>query len=192
MIVVPITSGGRRDTLDPAQIQWKKLTPDSIPYLVIQGAGPTNPLGHIKLMCPNEYDVYLHDTPQREKFSDAVRDYSHGCVRVMGATELADSLLGIAVVDTSRMDSLLTSGQWRRLRLPEPIPVHFLYWTAYADSGAPVGFRPDLYGIDARLDSTLKDRSIPFELNRGVSMSPFWVAARAKVAAAAAAKTARR
>src|SRR5262249_41125890 len=135
-----------------------------------------NPLGHIKLMCPNEYDVYLHDTPQREKFADAARAYSHGCVRVLGAVELADSLLGLAPADTTRLDTLIAGGQWRRLRMPHTVPVHFMYWTAWADSGG-INFRPDLYGLDARLDRALRDRSAPFELNPGVSLSPFWILA---------------
>ena len=73
-------------------------------------------------MCPNEYDVYLHDTPARAKFSDAVRDYSHGCVRLENAIELADSLLGAMPSDTMRIDSLVGSGLWRRVRLPERSP----------------------------------------------------------------------
>jgi len=172
-----------RDTLDPATIEWAKMNRDSFPYLVIQSSGPENPLGRIKLMCPNEYDIYLHDTPQRERFADAARDYSHGCVRVSDAMELADSLLGQAVADTTRLDTLAAAGAWRRIRLPQRVPVHFLYWTAWVDSGGAVNFRPDLYGLDQRLDHAMRDRSAPFVLNPAVSISPYWLAAKARAEA---------
>lgn len=178
--MVVTTLGVPRDTLDAAGIPWSTLGPDSFPYLVVQSAGPENPLGRIKLMCPNEYDVYLHDTPQRDRFADAARDYSHGCVRVAEAFELADSLLGLAVADTTRLDTLTATGQWRRIRFPQRVPVHFLYWTAWADSGGAVNFRPDLYGLDQRLDRALRDRGAPFALNPGVSLSPYWLAAKAR------------
>lgn len=181
--VVVTTLEVPRDTLDPAEIRWKELKPDSFPYLVVQSAGAENPLGRIKLMCPNEYDVYLHDTPQRERFADAARDYSHGCVRVAEAIELADSLLGKVVADTTRLDTLTAGGQWRRIRLPQRVPVHFLYWTAWADSGGAVNFRSDLYGLDQRLDHALRERSAPFALNPGVSVSPYWLAAKARAEA---------
>lgn len=180
------TLGTQRDTLDSKEIEeieWSKLYPDSFPYLVVQSAGPENPLGRIKLMCPNEYDIYLHDTPQRERFIDAARDYSHGCVRVSEAIELADSLLGLAVADTMHLDSLTASGQWRRIRFPQRMPVHFLYWTAWADSGGAVNFRPDIYGLDQRLDRALRDRGAPFALNPGVTLSPYWLAAKARAEA---------
>jgi murein L,D-transpeptidase YcbB/YkuD len=81
MFVVSINSA-KRDTVDPKSVPWEMAGSDSFMYLVIQSAGNDNPLGRVKLMCPNEYDVYLHDTPQRSRFGVATRDYSHGCVRV--------------------------------------------------------------------------------------------------------------
>jgi murein L,D-transpeptidase YcbB/YkuD len=179
----------KRDTVRPETVPWKDAGSDSFPYLVIQDAGPENPLGQIKLMCPNEYDVYLHDTPARAKFSDAVRDYSHGCVRLENAIELADSLLGAMPSDTMRIDSLVGSGLWRRVRLPEPIPVHFLYWTVWVDEAGRLHFRDDVYGLDQRLDEALRSRSTDrFVLNPDVQVSAFWLAAEAKAREAAEAR----
>jgi len=181
-----------RDTIDPATVPWEKADTDSFLYLVIQDAGPENPLGRLKMMCPNEYDVYLHDTPTRDKFGVAVRDFSHGCVRVAQAEELADSLLGAMPGDTMTIEAQLLDPRWRRLRLPRWTPVHFLYWTAWVDSGGPVQFRDDLYGIDARVDSALTiGPPDSLKLNRGVELSPFWVAAEAAAARDAAARAAR-
>jgi murein L,D-transpeptidase YcbB/YkuD len=182
MHVISIASASR-DTVDPAQVPWKDAASDSFLYLVVQDAGPENPLGHIKLMCPNEYDVYLHDTPQRSRFSVAVRDYSHGCVRVEHAVELADSLVAWTSGDSSRVDSLVAKGNWMRVRLKRSIPVHFLYWTAWVDPSGKMCFREDVYGLDQRMDDALRRNEVAsFALNPGVSVSAFWLAAQAKLA----------
>ena len=182
----------KRDTVDPRQVPWKDAGSDSFLYLVVQDAGPDNPLGQIKLMCPNEYDVYLHDTSMRSRFTVAVRDYSHGCVRVEHAVELADSLLGVAPGDSSALDSLVASGAWRRVRLPESVPVHFLYWTAWIDANGRLHYRDDVYGLDERLDQALRTRALSeFALNPGVEISPFWAAAEARARAAALKRTKR-
>lgn len=173
--------GDRAASLDPATIPWKDAAADTFRWFVIADAGPENPLGRIKFMCPNEYDVYLHDSPQRERFGVSSRDFSHGCVRVAEPEALADSLLGPLPGDTANVAGLLADGQWRRLRLARPIPVHFLYWTAWVDDSARVQFRDDLYGLDARLDSALVARNWDtFQLNPGVSLSPLWMEAQAR------------
>lgn len=179
-----VTRLARGDTLDPALVEWKQVRVDSFPYLVVQRAGPDNPLGQIKLMCPNEYDVYLHDTPRRDRFVDAVRDYSHGCVRLSGAVELADSLLELAPADSARLTALIATGRWGRIHLPHAVPVHFLYWTAWADSGGAVHWRDDLYGVDDRLAHALRDHGgPPFALNPNVGISQFWMADQQRRAA---------
>ena len=191
MHVYSMTSA-TRDTLDPHKVPWKDATSDSFPYLVIQDAGPDNPLGSIKLMCPNEYDVYLHDTPARSRFSVAVRDYSHGCVRVEHAVELADSLLGAAPTDTLPLDTLIARGGWRRVRIPDPVPVHFLYWTAWVDSVGRMNYRDDVYGLDQRLDQALQSRKTHgLVLNPDVGVSALWLAAETRLREAAARSKAR-
>ena len=185
MYVVSIADA-KRDTIDPKTVPWKEAVSDSFPYLIIQRAGPDNPLGQVKLMCPNEYDVYLHDSPQRSRFGVAVRDYSHGCVRVEEAVELADSLLAPVLADSVRVDSLVARGAWRRVRLPRPVPVHFLYWTAWADSAGRVSYRDDVYGLEERLDAALRTRTPRLLiLNPKVEMSPYWLAAESRAREAA-------
>jgi murein L,D-transpeptidase YcbB/YkuD len=185
MHVISIATA-QRDTVDPAVVPWKDAASDTFMYLIVQEAGPENPLGRLKIICPNEYDVYLHDTPQRGRFTVAVRDYSHGCVRVEEVAELADSLLGRAPDGTSPLDTLLLLPTWKRVRLPYQMPVHFLYWTAWVDDAGAVHFRDDIYGLDQRLDEALQKRTTAeFVLNPGVEMSPFWLAAEARAKAAA-------
>jgi murein L,D-transpeptidase YcbB/YkuD len=179
MRVVPMSRARRDTSVAVESVPWNQAASDSFPYLVIQDAGPDNPLGRIKFMCPNEYDVYLHDTPMRDRFGVAVRDFSHGCVRVAQAEELADSLMAGSPADTARFADLLADSTWRRMRLPRSMPVHFLYWTAWVDDSGRVQFRDDVYGLDRRLGEALRSGSTAaFELNPDVAMSPLWVAAQ--------------
>ena len=163
-------------------VDWTTVEDDTFPYLVIQDPGDENPLGRIKLMCPNPHDVYLHDTPLKGYFSAAARAYSHGCVRVEKAREIADWLLardtlletqGLLGLRTPRVpdlrDSLaaaIESLATRTVGLKHRVPVHFLYWTAWVDSSGAVQFRDDLYGIDHRLDQALRTGEVAgFVLN---------------------------
>jgi L,D-transpeptidase YcbB len=176
--------GDRAAALDPKTIPWKNAASDSFPYLVVEDANPDNPLGRIKFMCPNEYDVYLHDSPAQNYFGAAARDFSHGCVRVAQPLLLADSLLGLAPGDTSAVERLFADGEWKRISLRKPMPVHFFYWTAWVDDSSHAQFRDDLYGLDSRLDSALiAGNWRTFQLNPGVSISPQWLAAQAKALA---------
>jgi murein L,D-transpeptidase YcbB/YkuD len=142
--------------VSPDEPDWTRLWEDDFPYLVIQDPGTDNPLGTIKFMCPNEYDVYLHDSNAPGLFSNPRRAYSHGCVRVGRPHDLARYALG----DTSATlrlirDSLMVTKEHRLLRLDRAVPVHVLYQTAWVDTGGRVQFRHDLYGYDAQLDSFL-------------------------------------
>ncbi|MBE7202542.1 MAG: L,D-transpeptidase family protein, partial [Parafilimonas terrae] len=111
-----------------------------------QPPGERNALGFIKFMFPNQHAVYLHDTPNRSLFSASKRDFSHGCVRVDDPFRLAD----VVLPDWSqeRLKKLIGKGE-RTIRLPEKLPVHLAYFTAYVDDGGAYRTLPDLYGYDA-------------------------------------------
>ena len=117
-----------------------------------QDPGPDNPLGRIKIALPNEYDVYLHDTPAGHLFGAQERDFSHGCIRVEKPLELASLLLR----GRKRLQQALASGKNQWIPLPAKVPVHILYWTAWVDDDGVVQFRNDVYGHDARLDRALR------------------------------------
>jgi murein L,D-transpeptidase YcbB/YkuD len=105
--------------------------------------GPWNALGTVMLDMPNPFDVYLHDTPLRNLFALPQRALSHGCVRVEAVRDLAAALLGAPLP--------APGGSTRGLPLAAPMPVYFLYQTAFAEADATVVFRDDIYGRDARL-----------------------------------------
>jgi murein L,D-transpeptidase YcbB/YkuD len=138
--------------VDPAAIDFSRYTAADFPYLFRQDAGPANALGRIKLMLPNPYSVYLHDTPTRGLFAKEVRLFSHGCVRIEDAVGLAELVLG----DTARwnratLQEAIDTGITRTIRLARPVPVFVLYWTAAVDLDGTLHFYRDVYDRDARV-----------------------------------------
>jgi L,D-transpeptidase YcbB len=143
--------------IDPGGVDWKSLSARSFPYRFRQEPGNKNALGRIKFMFPNWYNVYLHDTPLRELFLPARRDFSSGCIRIERPFDLAyyllrsDSRWSREAVNAAAAIDVETT-----VPLPEPIPVHILYWTSWADDGA-VEFREDIYGRDPGLAAALAE-----------------------------------
>ena len=119
------------------------------PYSARQMPGPTNPLGNVKFIFPNRHNIYLHDSPMRELFDHQQRAYSHGCVRVQGAHDLARSLLENEGVD---FDGLVaaTSGTPDEVHvyLLEKIPVQITYQTVLHGKNGKIEFLNDIYGRD--------------------------------------------
>ena len=124
---------------------------------VRQKPGPTNALGLVKLMFPNEYNVYLHSTPAPQLFSQTRRDFSHGCIRVEKPAELAAWVLRDKPDwSVERAQAAMTSGKDNlQVNLTNPIPVLILYGTAVADPDGQVRFLDDIYGYDDELKAAL-------------------------------------
>lgn len=108
-----------------------------------QRPGPGNALGQMKLVMPNPYKVYLHDTPNKALFEQPVRAFSHGCVRVDQALGLAATLLG------RQIDGEVKHGSTVTLPLGDPLPVYIVYFTADLGASGMVEFHEDIYGRDA-------------------------------------------
>lgn len=121
-----------------------------------QKPGPDNPLGRVKFMFPNEHNIYLHDTPAGNLFESTDRGFSHGCIRLEKPFELADYVLrGSGDWPPERIRRVVESGERTEIPLPEKLPVHLTYFTAWTDSEGRTHFRPDLYGHDGRLAQAL-------------------------------------
>lgn len=134
-----------------AGIDWRKVRPDHLPYQIEQAPGPNNALGRYMLDSPNDFDVYMHDTPNKKLFTLSDREASNGCVRVEEIATLARMVLNQDGQNEEALDGALASPQTQNLALSRPLPVYMLYWTAIAGSDGTVGFRPDLYNRDAAL-----------------------------------------
>jgi len=132
------------------------------PRRLRQAPGPKNPLGRVKFNMPNPFGVYLHDTPNKDKFRLGARSLSHGCVRVGSAPTLAAALLGdMPEWDEARRKKALSDWNTRSVELRSPVPVHLVYATAWRAADGSVQFREDIYDSDAQLVRDLaKPRSI--------------------------------
>ena len=126
-----------------------------------QRAGADNPLGQVKFMFPNDFDIYLHDTPADHLFKQEERDFSHGCIRLERPLDLARYLLqGDPDWTPEKLQEAIVSGETRSVTLQKPLPVHILYFTAWVDEDGTVQLRRDVYGHDAKLAAALADEPI--------------------------------
>ncbi len=129
---------------------------------VRQRPGPGNALGKLKVHLRDTPEIYLHDTPSHGLFARDRRALSHGCVRLEKPLELAALLLGGDEARShQRIADALTQVDERWLALPRPVPVHLVYFTAWADDAGGVQFRPDLYGRDQPLLAALERPAKP-------------------------------
>jgi murein L,D-transpeptidase YcbB/YkuD len=127
---------------------------------VVQPAGLKNALGAVKILFPNKYSVYIHDTPAKTLFNADLRAASHGCVRCQEPLEVAAYLLQLDSIGIS-YDSLKAIKdrkiQTRTFRLKKPVPVYFRYFTAEADQNGNLRFYADVYNRDrAMIDFIFK------------------------------------
>lgn len=114
-----------------------------------QKPGPNNALGRMKLVMPNSYSVYLHDTPAQSLFDRDVRAFSHGCVRVGDALGLAASLLSATPGwDRKRVDAAVAAGKTETVTLAAPVPVYVTYFTAEPGKDGSIRYFPDIYKRD--------------------------------------------
>jgi L,D-transpeptidase YcbB len=134
------------------------------PTRIRQKPGPGNSLGVLKVHLDNSPEIYLHDTPGRHRFALARRALSHGCIRLEKPLDLALALLGGEPDETrQRVDEILAGGKEKWLRLPERVPVHLVYFTAWADEEGTVHFRPDIYKRDPALFALFEKPAGPAE-----------------------------
>lgn len=112
-----------------------------------QTAGPDNALGLVKYMFPNDYAVYLHDTPADQLFEEADRAFSHGCIRLEHPAEFGAWVLGPQGWDESRVREAMTTGGRERVNLEDEIPVFIVYLPVWADKDGAVHFAPDVYDL---------------------------------------------
>lgn len=148
---------GEAAAIDPATVDWTALGPKSFPYRFVQRPGPLNALGQVKFMFPNRFSVYLHDTPSRGLFAQNVRTFSSGCIRLERPLELLDHLFRDSPQWTpAALRSALDTKREQTIRLPDLVPVHLQYWTAWAEDDGTIHFRRDIYGRDARLEKALE------------------------------------
>lgn len=135
---------------DPYSVDWSAVGSRDFRWSISQSPGRGNALGRVKFMFPNDFAIYLHDTPSRSLFQRDVRAFSHGCVRVEKPLEFAYELLrGQEADPQAAFDGWLATGRERRVDLTSHVPVHLTYRTAWVDEAGLDQFRQDIYGRDS-------------------------------------------
>ena len=159
---ITVLRGWRKDgpKIDPQTVDWATITPKNLLYRFRQEPGLLNPLGSIKFMLPNKFDVYLHDTPARSLFSKPVRTFSHGCIRIEKPIELAAYVLRNDPGWTrEKLLAALKRGKEQTVRISHPVNTCFIYLTAWVDEKGTLQFRNDIYGRDKLFDEALRRRT---------------------------------
>lgn len=148
--IVALDSSGR--PVNPRKIKWSLYPGQNFPYTLRQNPGKDNALGRIKIMFPNEYFVYLHDTPHKELFSQEDRTFSSGCIRIEKPFELAELLLADPLKwNLSSLMKVVSSSKTKTLYLPRTVTVLLLYWTVEVDEEGIVYFKKDPYNRDTKV-----------------------------------------
>lgn len=137
----------RGNQLQAHQINW--YSDEAVNYMFKQDPGEFNSLGSIRINFPSAHGVYMHDTPSKNLFGEDFRFHSSGCVRVQNVRELVAWLLS----DTSgwsrqEIDQVIRSGERRDARIARPVPLYWVYVTAWATPDGVVQFRDDIYNRD--------------------------------------------
>jgi len=143
-----IDASGRE--VNPNSVNWSRYGAGRLPpYQLRQDPGDDNALGLVKIMFPNKYSVYLHDTPTKALFEKDERTFSSGCIRVQKAFELAELVLNDPVQwNQATMAEVVKAKAMKTVNLAKPVPVLLLYWTAQPSPDGQVLFRNDVYGRD--------------------------------------------
>ncbi|MEA3467258.1 MAG: L,D-transpeptidase family protein [Thermodesulfobacteriota bacterium] len=145
--------------LDPAAIDWSQVSKQNMnKYRVRQDPGPNNALGTLKIIFPNKYHVYLHDTPAHSLFKQKKRAFSHGCIRMARPAEMAAWVLGGEKNgwDLARIKKIIAERKRHIEVLDQPVPIYILYRTTYVNPGdETLYFHEDIYGRDKLLASAL-------------------------------------
>lgn len=160
--------GRHQVTIDPTTIDWDKITSQDLHSMqMVMGPGPTNPLGRVRVIMDNPYDIYLHDTDHPDFFALDDRNLSSGCIRVSQPRELAEFILeSNPGWSGEKMAKLIDKGKTVDIPASHVMPVYILYQTVWQDESGRIIYGPDIYGQDERLVAALKEKNefyIPLE-----------------------------
>jgi len=146
--------------LAPAQINWNSL--DAVNYKFREDPGDNNSLGVVRININNPYGVYMHDTPEKGIFGDDDRFVSSGCIRVQNVRDYVTWLLkDTPGWDRAQIDEVIRSGDRVDAKLATPVPVYWVYITAWATPEGLIQFREDIYQRDGFVETASEGLSAP-------------------------------
>ncbi len=157
--------------VDPMTVNWS--SPEAQKLKFRQDPGPQNALGIVRIDMPNADNVYMHDTPMKPLFDQRSRDFSAGCVRVQDVLDLVDWIAAFEPGwQQGRSRTIVEAGQPVDINLSRPLPVYFVYITAWAERNGEVEFRPDIYGRDGAADMIAEMDRDPSEPPPAPTLAP--------------------
>jgi L,D-transpeptidase YcbB len=137
----------KNNELSPAQIDW--YSAEAVNYKFKQDAGDFNSLGSIRINFPSPHGVYMHDTPSKNLFGEDFRFASSGCMRVQNVRELVYWILAETPGwSKAEIDEVIKSGERKDAKVAKPLPLYWVYVTAWATPDGVVQFREDIYNRD--------------------------------------------
>ena len=150
---------GGRETLDSTAVDWENISWKELNAMqMVQVPGAHNPLGQIRILMPNEYNIYLHDTNHPEHFSNLDRAESSGCIRLRDPKKMAQFVMkGNEDWAPKKLEEMLALRGTRDLLIEEQIPVYVLYYTVWADEQGRIVYGNDIYNQDRKLTAALEN-----------------------------------
>jgi murein L,D-transpeptidase YcbB/YkuD len=137
--------------IEPSTINWDKYK-KAVPFTVRQKPGKGNALGSMKFLFPNNFNIYLHDTPSKGLFDASTRAFSHGCVRVENPNKLLLHFLrNDKTWNQEKIDSIIETNEEFGIIIKPTIPVYIVYFTSWVDNNGQLNFRDDIYKLDDQL-----------------------------------------
>ena len=146
-------------TIDTSKIDWAKVLKygQTKKYKFMQPPGPKNALGKIKFKFPNQFAVYLHDTPTKKLFKKGLRAFSHGCIRIAQPNALLSTFAANdSAVNYNRSQQILRGKNKTQLNLSKKVPVHIVYLTAWINSDGLLHYSNDVYNYDSKQKRAIK------------------------------------
>jgi murein L,D-transpeptidase YcbB/YkuD len=141
----------RGGIVNPDSVDWKKINKNNFPFILRQREGADNSLGLIKFMFHNPYAVYLHDTNAKRLFRHDRRAFSHGCIRIEKAFDLAHYLAtGNTDARSKTLDYYLKQKKRHTIDLQKPIPIYVRYFTCEYKNDSFFHYE-DVYGRDQQI-----------------------------------------
>ncbi|PWC91394.1 hypothetical protein TSH100_00455 [Azospirillum sp. TSH100] len=131
------------EVVNTQSVNWWSVDPGRV--RIVQRPGDDNALGRFRFNLTNGDGIFLHGTNDPRLFSRDLRAASSGCVRLEDARLMAETLLGAAKMTPASIGQQLDTGETKTIRLPNAIPVRFVYWNASVDTAGVVRVHPDIY-----------------------------------------------
>lgn len=154
--------------INPRLVDFTQYSSGNFPFRIKQNPSSANALGRVKFMFPNQFAIYLHDTPSRQLFDRDARAFSNGCIRLEDPLDLAYLLLeGQEADPQAAFAGWLAPGAERHVNLDRPIPVHIGYRTVFVDDAGDVRYRDDIYGRDAKVFRALEAAGVTIPAAQG-------------------------